>query len=81
MSAVAQREQTLDTEGTVDASYGEMFGEPLPYLNTVGGTAFAHRDDTNCYILVQDRNVPFRKNVIEGYNRIKATCLSDLRDF
>ncbi|MEM6833120.1 MAG: hypothetical protein AAF562_05795, partial [Pseudomonadota bacterium] len=81
MSAVAQREQTLDTEGTVDASYGEMFGEPLPYLNTVGGTAFAHRDDTNCYILVQDRNVPFRKNVIEGYNRIKASCLSDLRDF
>lgn len=83
MGAVAQSQDIEDVEpaaGRRGEGFAEIFGEPLPQFDTVGGTAYAHLDDEKYYVFVQDRNVPFRKNMIDGYNRFKASPLSDLRD-
>ncbi|MEO0411956.1 MAG: hypothetical protein AAF221_08975 [Pseudomonadota bacterium] len=80
MGAVAQKQEPDNGRTAPSGAYAEIFGESLPEFDTVGGSAYAHLEDEKFYILVQDRNVPFRKTIIDGYNRIKASSLSDLRD-
>lgn len=80
MSALAHRDAPVEeASSNVDESIG-VFAERLPEFDTIGGTAYAHSSDKNVYILVQNKNVPPRKTLIDGYNRIKASSLSDLRD-
>lgn len=78
MSAVALVEDSQDDDTSAGAPTG-VIGNALPELDTIGGTAYEHADDKNLYILVQNRNVPLRKNMVDAYNRMKASCLSDLR--
>lgn len=80
MSALATLDDVTDEAAAASASPTGIFGDPLPQFDTIGGSAYEHLDDPNIYILIQNRNVPFRKNFIDGYNRFKASCLSDLRD-
>lgn len=80
MSALARLDDETETKSGSGGAQAGIFGDPLPEFDTIGGSAYEHLDDPNAYILIQNRNVPFRKNVIDGYNRYKASCLSDLRD-
>jgi len=80
MTAVAKlRDLDSNTSSETEEQTG-IFGAPLPQFDTIGGTAYEHLQDKYSYILVQNRNVPFRKNFIDGYNRYKASFLSDMRE-
>lgn len=79
MSAVALADDITESDQDAQSS-SSVIGNPLPEFDTIGATAYEHRQDRNLYILVQNRNVPLRKNILDAYNRIKASALSDLRE-
>ncbi|MEM9879418.1 MAG: hypothetical protein AAF862_09090 [Pseudomonadota bacterium] len=80
MSAVANLDAVDPNSQPEDDVASGIIGAPIPEFDTIGGTAYQHLQDKHSYILVQNRNVPFRKNMIDGYNRFKASFLSDLRE-